>query len=252
METAVRMRNDQARDVVWQARVDLASALRLAVQCGLNEGIDNHFTVMVPGSDDRFLLSPYGLHWSEARPETLMVVNDRGERVEGEGFVDPSAYLIHWPIHRMRPDAQCVMHTHMPYASALTTLEGGRLAMCHQNSLRFYGKVAYDDDYDGLVFDERHGERIAKALGGAAILFMAHHGVIVVGRTVGEAFHRLYFLERACMLQFIAMSSGGPLRVVSNRDAEIAVQQFDEWDEAAARSHFEALKRLLVSSQGAG
>jgi ribulose-5-phosphate 4-epimerase/fuculose-1-phosphate aldolase len=246
MVHAVRAEKDEVSEQIWRARVDLSSALKIAVRCGLNEGIDNHFTLMVPGRNDRFFLSPYGLHWSEVEPQTLMIVDDQGKRVEGEGFVDPSAYLIHWPIHRARPDAQCVMHTHMPYASALASLKEGRLVMCHQNSLRFFGKVAYDDAYDGLVFDAAQGDSIAQALGNAAVLFLAHHGVIVVGRTVGEAFHRLYFLERACMVQFIAMSSGRPLASVPDAEAENAVRQFDEWDEAAAQSHFEALKRRLT------
>src|SRR5262249_6782132 len=138
---------------IWQARVDLSAAFRIAVRCGLNEGIDNHFTMMVPGSDDTFFLTPYGIHWSEVTPEILMIVNSEGKRLQGEGFVDPSAHLIHWPIHRARPDLKCVMHTHMPFASALASIENGRLINCHQNILRFYDKVAYDDTYDGLVFD---------------------------------------------------------------------------------------------------
>lgn len=247
---AVKKQDGTAKQDVRQAREDLAAALQLAVQNGLNEGIDNHFTMMVPGHDDRFFLSPYGLHWDEVRPETLMVVDSEGKRVEGKGFVDPSAHLIHWPVHRARPDARCVMHTHMPYASALTALEGGRLVMTHQNSLRFYKKVAYDDLYNGLVFDEAEGDRMAHALGDeACVLFLAHHGVIVVGRTVGEAFHRLYFLERACMVQFIAMSSGRPLRIVSDADAEKAVQEFDNWDSHAAEAHFAALRRRLSATQ---
>jgi len=249
MVHAVQVESRKAANSLRQARIDLSMALRMAVRLGLNEGIDNHFTLMVPGREDLFLLSPYGLHWSEVTPEVLMIVNDKGSRVEGEGFVDPSAFLIHWPIHRARSDAQCVMHTHMPYASALTTIENGRLLMCHQNSLRFFGKVAYDDSYDGLVFDAEQGDTITKAMGSADVLFMAHHGVIVVGRTVAEALHRLYFLERACMVQFIAMSAGKPLRIVSDRDAANAVRQFDEWDETAAEAHFEALKRRLERNE---
>jgi ribulose-5-phosphate 4-epimerase/fuculose-1-phosphate aldolase len=245
MVHAAQVQSRDMKEALRQARVDLSMALRMAVRLGLNEGIDNHFTLMVPGRNDLFLLSPYGLHWTEVTPDALMIVNDKGTRVEGDGFVDPSAFLIHWPIHRARPDAQCVMHTHMPYASALTAIENGRLMMCHQNSLRFFGKVAYDDVYDGLVFDAGQGDNITRALGSADVLFMAHHGVIVVGRTVGEALHRLYFLERACMVQFIAMSAGKPLRIVSDRDAANAVRQFDEWDAAAAEAHFAALKRRL-------
>jgi len=235
----------------WSSRVDLAAAFHLAVENGLNEGIDNHFTLMVPGHEDRFLLSPYGLHWSEVTPERLMIVNDRGARVAGEGFIDPSAHLIHWPVHAALGDrARCVMHTHMPYATALTGLENNRLAMAHQNSLRFFGKVAYLDEYDGLVFDESQGNPLGDAFGNACVLFMAHHGVLVVGRSAAEAFHRLYFLERACMVQVLAMSSGSPLRPVPDDVARRAVQEFDEWDERAGPAHFAALKRCLARKEG--
>ncbi|MGD9741811.1 MAG: class II aldolase/adducin family protein [Dongiaceae bacterium] len=104
-------------------------------------------------------------------------------------------------------------------------------------------KVAYDDLYNCLVFDEAEGDRMAGVPGPeACVLFLAHHGVIVIGRTVGECFHRLYFLERACMVQFIAMSSGRPLRLVSDKDAEKAVREFDRRDAHAAESHFAALR----------
>lgn len=251
MKASAQSKDNKLTDEIWQARVDLTAAFHLAVHFGLHEAIDNHFTMMVPGGTDRFFLHPYGIHWSEIKPDTLMVVSENGERLEGEGFVDPSAHLIHWPIHKARPDAVCVMHTHMPYASALASLKKGRLKMCHQNSLRFYGKVAYDDHYDGLVFDRSQGDHIAAMLGPASVLFMAHHGVIVVGGSVAEAFHRLYFLERACMVQLLAMSSGEELDIVADEDAKKAVREFDEWDQHSAVSHFDALKRILRSGEGA-
>ena len=66
-------------DQVWQARVDLAAAYRLAVRFGFHEGIDNHFTMMVPGSPDRFLLNAFGLHWSEVTASNLLVVDGTGQ-----------------------------------------------------------------------------------------------------------------------------------------------------------------------------
>ena len=82
-------------DPVIQAKIDLAAAHRLAVYDKLEEGIDNHFTVTVPGHDDRYLILPFGLHWSEARASDMFVFNEQGDTLEGEGVVELSAQCIH-------------------------------------------------------------------------------------------------------------------------------------------------------------
>jgi len=232
-----------ATDALRQARIDLAAALRLAVRFDLNEGIDNHFTVMLPGSQDRFLLHPFGLHWSEIKASDLIVVDYDGRTVEGEGEAESTAFHIHSRVHRASPRAGCVLHSHMPYATALTMVEGGRLEPAHQNALRFYDDVAYDDTFNGLVFDVDEGDRLARCLAEKRVLFCGNHGVIVIGRTVAEAFDDLYFLERACQVQILAMSTGRPLRNVKD---EVAKATFGNSDMGSfAQQHFAALKRLL-------
>ncbi len=187
-------------DETRQARIDLAAALRWAVKLDFHEGIDNHFTYMVPGTDDRFLAHPFGLHWSEIGPDDLIVVDGDGNTVEGEGEIERSSYCIHIPIHQAKPDARCVLHTHMPYATALSSVEGGRLEIVSQNALRFANRVAYDDTYRGLALEPEEGARLAAQMGNCSVLFMANHGVTVVGENVGRAFDDLYFVERACMV----------------------------------------------------
>ncbi len=232
-----------ATDAVRQARIDLAAALRLAVRFGLNEGIDNHFTVMLPGAEDRFLLHPFGFHWSELTASDLIVVDYEGRTVEGEGEAESTAFHIHSRIHKASPRAGCVLHTHMPHATALTMVEGGRLEPAHQNALRFYDDVAYDDSFNGLVFDIDEGDRLARCLAEKRVLFCGNHGVIVIGRTVSEAFDDLYFLERACQVQILAMSTGRALRNVKD---EVAKATFGNCDMGQyAHQHFSALKRLL-------
>lgn len=176
---------------IAEAREDLAAAYRLADRYGLSEGICNHLTLAVPGRDDRFLLIPYGMHWSEVTASSLLVVDRDGDKVEGEGFIEPTAFYIHGAIHKARSEARCVMHTHMPHALALCMIEDGRLEFADQNACRFYGRVAYDDDFNGVVLDWDEANRIAAALGGKDVLFMAHHGVTVVGETVARAWERL-------------------------------------------------------------
>jgi ribulose-5-phosphate 4-epimerase/fuculose-1-phosphate aldolase len=136
------------------------------------------------------------------------------------------------------------MHTHMPYATTLAVVQGGRLEWASQNSLKFHGRVAYDDTYNGLALDEAEGERMCALGKDADVLFLANHGVIVCGPSVALAFDDLYYLERACMVQVLAMGTGRPLRIVSERVAMMTGQQMMEDTEQSVR-HFEALKRLL-------
>ena len=124
------------------ARVELAAALRAAALYGFNEGIDNHFSLVVPGRDDCFLLNPYGPHWSEMRASDLLTIGLGGERLAGEGELDMTAFTIHLGAHRARPDAACVLHTHMPYATALAMTEGGFDTRASQNAMYFHGRIA--------------------------------------------------------------------------------------------------------------
>src|SRR3982074_3515375 len=169
------------------ARVDLAAAFRLAVRMDLHEGVCNHFTLMLPDGK-RFLLNRYGLHWSEVTASNLLALDADGNVLEGEGEFEKTAFYIHSRIHLANPGAACVLHTHMPYATALTLIENGRLEMVEQNALRFHDYIAYDDTYNGLVVDHAEGDRLARVLGRKRVLFLANHGVIVVGPTVAEAF----------------------------------------------------------------
>ncbi len=232
-------------DTHRQARTDLAAALRLAARMGLSEGICNHFSYAVPGGEDRFLLNPHGLHWSEIRAGDLLVVDATGKVLEGAGEAEISAICIHAPLHRRHPRGRCVLHTHMPYATALTAIEDGRLEPVIQNALRFYGDVAYDRDYGGLAQDMDEGEHIARAMGDKRVLFMANHGIIVVGDSVAAAFDDLYYLERACQTQVLAMSTGRPLKRISDNLAATAFAEWSGRDGSYARAHFAALKRLL-------
>lgn len=229
-----------------QARIELAAAYRFAVRLGFNEGIDNHFSMLMPGRNDLMLLNPYPLHWSEITASSLLVVDFSGNRLEGSHEVESTAFHIHAPLHRAQPAKfRCLLHTHMPYATAVACQQDGRLEMVHQNSTKFAGQVAYLDSYDGLVLDLEAGAQIVRAMGDKPVLFMANHGVITAGRTVAEAFDRLYFLERACQLQILAGAGTKPRRLISPRvTARLSEQRSDAGNLAAERL-FHAFKRIL-------
>jgi len=235
-----------------RARVDLAACYRLADHFGLNEGIDNHLTLLVPGYSDRFFLVPFGMHWSEVRASDFLVVDFTGRVLSGDGAVEDTALYIHLPVHRLSPQGRCVLHTHMTYATALTMLENPRLEMAVQSAVGFYNDVAYDSNYNGLAFDESEGVRLAQALGDKSVLMMGNHGVLVVGNTVPLAFERLYFLERAAKAQVLALSTGRALRLIPEPVVKSTAAQFSSGGSVGGRNradlHFDALKRLLDRS----
>jgi ribulose-5-phosphate 4-epimerase/fuculose-1-phosphate aldolase len=239
--------SSRAVDPVAQAKVHLAAAHRLAVLHELEEGIDNHFTVTVPGHDDRYLILPFGLHWSEARASDMIVFDASGATLEGEGVVELSAQCIHAPIHRIS-GARVVLHTHQPWALALNMLKDNRLLPASQTAAFFHGHIAYDDNYMGTADTLAEGERLAALLGDKQIVFMKNHGVLVTGQTVAQAYRRLYKLERVCRMQVLALSTGRPLEVLSEEIvAQVQTPGADDRHSRAERErlYFEAMMRVL-------
>lgn len=227
-----------------EQRTDLSAALRFAARENLNEGVCNHFSLQVePG---RYLINPQGLHWSEVRASDVLLIDDDGNVLDGSHELEPTAFFIHSWIHRLNPHATCVLHTHMPYATALTLVNGGELAWCNQNALRYWDRVTYDNVYGGVALDDAEGRRIGSMLQGKDVMFMASHGVTVVGRNVAWAIDDLYYLERACMHQALAlqMADGKPLREIpADVCAEVANQIASQRQQSDL--HFESIKRLL-------
>ena len=234
-------------EILQQAKVDLAAALRWAEKLGLSEGVCNHFSLLVPGTTDQFLLNPQGLHWSEVKASDILVVDPSGNLIEGKWTIEPTAFFIHSKIHRLVPSAKCVLHTHMPYATALCALEDSQLKWINQNALRFYQQVAYEEQYNGLALDDAEGERIAGKLVEKRILFLANHGVIVTGVDIARAFDDLYYLERTAMVQVLAQSTGSDLKFIPDTICQLAYEQI-EAESQQSYLHFEAIKRMLKNA----
>ncbi|MBB3181708.1 aldolase [Variovorax sp. Sphag1AA] len=229
---------------VTKLREDLALALRAAAHHGLAEGVCNHFSVELPDSSGRFLLNPRGLLWSEVQADDVVMVDTHGERLAGRHAVEPTAMFIHAAIHRLCGKA-VVLHTHMPYSTALTLTEDGMLDSClSQNAMRFHGRVALDPEYNGLALDNAEGERIARAMQGADVAFLANHGVVVCGERIDYAYDDLYYLERACMAQVLAQSTGRPLR---RADSELVARVCEQTlgERLQSELFFAALRRQL-------
>lgn len=237
---------DSKTDPVAQAKIDLAAALRLAVYHELEEGIDNHFTVTVPGYEDRYLVLPFGLHWSEARASDMITFNEAGATLDGDGVVELSAQCIHAPLHRIS-GKRVILHTHQNWALALNMLEDNRLVIACQTSAFFAGQIVYDDHYPGTADTLEEGERLAALLGDREIMFMKNHGVLVAADTIARAYRRLYLLERVCRAQIRAMSTGQRLAPIAD-DVIRQVQTPDQHDRHRGQRdqlYFDAMKRVL-------
>ena len=196
------------------------------------------------GRPGRFYLNEFGLHWNEVTASNLIEVAFDGTVVEGRGPADRSAICIHAPIHEAT-GAACVLHTHMPYATALTLTQARALdTTLSQNAMRFHGRLAIDAHYNGLALDAREGERIAHAMQGADVAFLGNHGVVVCGQRMDYAYDDLYYLERACMAQVLAQSTGMPLVPVAPAVAARVAQQSVS-ERLQGELFFEALRRTL-------
>jgi ribulose-5-phosphate 4-epimerase/fuculose-1-phosphate aldolase len=235
---------DYRSPTVRQLRADLALALRAAAHHGLGEGVCNHFSAELPDGSGRFLLNPRGFLWSEVQADDIVMVDQRGTRLAGAHEIEPTAMFIHAAVHRIAGKA-CVLHTHMPFATALTLTEDRGLdTTLSQNAMRFHGRLAIDAQYNGLALDESEGERIAHAMMGADVVFLGNHGVVVCGERMAWAYDDLYYLERACMHQVLAQQTGRPLRPVSAAlAARVGTQTMGE--RLQSDLFFEALRRTL-------
>jgi ribulose-5-phosphate 4-epimerase/fuculose-1-phosphate aldolase len=229
---------------VLRARVDLAAAFRAAALNGYDEGIDNHFSLVQPDRTDRFFLNRHGLHWSELSASDLLTVDVDGQVVDGDGEYETTAFAIHRAVHLVGPWNRCVLHAHMPYATAVSALASGFDTSLSQNAMYYEGRIA-SVDYGGLAIGNEEGERIAAAAEqGIAVVILRNHGVLVVGSDVAAAWQNLYYFERACQVQILAQSTGQPL-AKPGAEAVARARAVADDDGVSAALLFAAVKRQL-------
>ena len=236
---------DLSTPEIRAAREDLAACFRMAARLGLEEGICNHFSALVPGHDDLFLVNPYGRAFAEVTASSLLICDFDGNVLAGDGAPEATAFYIHAELHRRLPHARAAFHTHMPYATALSMTEGAPLVWAGQTALKFYGRTAVDENYNGLALDASEGARIAEAAGDAEIVFLKHHGVMTLAPTIAEAWDDLYYLERAAEAQVLAMSTGRTIKPVPHEVAQATYEQMREGDPESARLHLASVRRQL-------
>ncbi len=191
----------------WKVRVDLAAAYRLVAHYGWDDLIFTHLSARVPGPEHHFLLNPYNLMFEEVTASSLVKVDASGAPVQPTPFItNPAGFTIHSALHMGRDDAHAVMHLHTPHGQAVSAHREGLLPLT-QTAMLVREEIAYHD-YEGVAVDLDERERLVGDLGDKSAMIFRNHGTLTVGETVGEAFIRIYFLERACQAQILALSAG--------------------------------------------
>lgn len=241
---SVPRREPEARDPFRQQRVDLAAAFRWTARLGMHESVANHFSLAVNGDGTKFLINPNGRHFSQVRASELLLLDANDpDTMNRDDAPDPTAWCIHGALHRRVPGARCVLHVHSKYATVLASLKDSRILPIDQNTMRFFGRHAIDDGFDGMGLGDE-AERMVGTLGNKPVLIMGNHGVMVVGPSVAQAFDELYYLERACETLVTAYMTGKELRVASDAVAAKTAQQWLDYP-AFAENHFRELKEIL-------
>lgn len=233
-------------EAVRQARVDLAASCRMAARLDLQAGMNDHFSALVPGHDELFLVNPQGWAFAEITASKLLICDFEGQVVAGQGRPDAMAGMIHAQLHKALPRAAAAFHSQMPNAAALSMVEGPPLVWADRNTLTFYGRTVVAEGSGGLAPDASEGARIAATIGAADIVFLRNQGVLVLGPSIAEAFDDLRALERAAELQAKALSLGRPLKPIAPEIAERLARQRREGARESARLHLESVKRQLA------
>lgn len=212
--------------VEWQARCELAALYRLVAYYRMTDLIDTHITLRVPGTD-HFLINRYGIAFERMKASDLVLIDLDGQPVPGpygEQRVNAAGFVIHSAIHAARSDMHCVIHTHTAAGMAVSCQRDGLLPLT-QHALKFYGKLAYHR-YEGIALSLEERERLVADLGPHKAMILKNHGLLAGGASVAEAFHEIYFLERACQAQIQALAGGQALEFPSEEIRRHTADQF--------------------------
>jgi ribulose-5-phosphate 4-epimerase/fuculose-1-phosphate aldolase len=193
----------------WDQRIHLAACYRLADRYRMGKVIWNHITARVPGVENELLVFRLGCRYDEVTASNLLKIDLDANALDGDKeSVNLAAYVIHGGIYRARRDVGCVMHSHSRGGQAVSCLKDGLLPLS-QESMMFFEQIAYHD-YEGISDDVSESDRLAADLGSFNQMILRNHGLITVGKTIAEAFWRMFYLEMACSLQIDVLSTGVP------------------------------------------
>jgi len=190
----------------------LAAGFRLFSRYGFDEGVAGHITARDPERKDHFWVNPFGVHFGMIRASDLILVNHKGEVVEGKYPVNVAAFAIHSQVHAARPDVIAAAHSHSTYGKTWSSL-GRLLDPLTQDACAFFDDHAVFSDFTGVVYQTTEGERIAQALGQHKAVILRNHGLLTVGHTVDEAVWWFITMDRSCHAQLLAEAAGAPHKI---------------------------------------
>lgn len=223
-DVAIPSLKGKVSDEEWAIRVDLAAAYRLVAYYGWDDLIFTHLSARIPGPEHHFLLNPYNLMFEEVTASSLIKVDVHGNAVDPTPFVtNPAGFTIHSAVHMAREDAQAVMHLHTPAGQAVAAHEDGLLPLT-QTAMLIRGDLSFHE-YEGVATDLDERERLVADLGDKDGMILRNHGTLAVGESVGECFIKMYFIERACQAQIMALSAGDKVSNPPQGTPELAAQQ---------------------------
>ena len=204
---AVSSVKDQVSAEEWAIRVDLAAAYRLVALYGWDDLIFTHLSARVPGPEHHFLINPYHLMFEEMTASALVKIDTEGRPVMAtDSIVNAAGFTIHSALHMARDDAHAVMHVHTKAGQAVSAQAAGLMPLT-QTAMLIREEVSYHE-YEGVATDLEERERLVEDIGSKDAMILRNHGTLTVGKSVADCFIKLYFLERACEAQVMALTAG--------------------------------------------
>lgn len=227
-----------------QARIDLAAAYRLAHRQGWTDVIYTHISMRVPGSEDHFLINPFGMSFDEITASSLVKIDHEANIVADSPYgVNGAGFVIHHAVHAARPELNCVMHLHTDAGIAISMLRCGLLPLS-QHAMMFHNRIGYHH-YEGFALNLDEQQRLVADLGPHRAMILHNHGLLTAGETVGEAYMRMEYLERAARTQLMAMAASSDLIVPSDDVAEDTGRQHNAMPRPLGKMEWPALLRQL-------
>jgi ribulose-5-phosphate 4-epimerase/fuculose-1-phosphate aldolase len=230
-----------------EARLQLAACYRIFNHLGWTEMIFNHITLRAPGPEKRFLINPFGLHYSEITASNLVLIDIEGNPVrESKWPVNKAGFVIHSAIHGAVEQAHCVMHTHTTAGMAVACQKDG-LSPTNFYAAQLHGGVAYHD-FEGITVNEGEKPRLVASIAGSGVpkraVILRNHGLLAWGPSLPEAFMTLWTLQRACDVQ-IATSSAGALNPIRSEVFAQTVRESGPGEKRTCDDVFAAMQRLV-------
>ncbi|WP_309084954.1 class II aldolase/adducin family protein [Chelativorans sp.] len=196
------------------ARQTIFEELVTATKILLNEGILDtfgHISARDPEDPQSFYLA------QKLAPSLITADDILRFNLDGETTDNRPAYLeryIHSEIYKARPDVHCVLHSHSPAVLPYCFTDQPLRPVTHMGAFLGERVPVYEiRDKHGDETDLFGGGRdvcrdIAESLGDQAVVLMARHGVVNVGKSIREVVFRAFYTEQNAAAQTVGLQIG--------------------------------------------